>query len=305
MFNTLKRYIQNFPGKSTNRKFVVVESDDWGSIKMPSHSLFEKLKKEGYKPEKDPYLKYDSLASEEDFQGIFEVLNSVKDKNGNPAKITANAVVANPDFSKIRENKFEKYEYESFLKTLDRYPKHAKSFDLWKEGIEQKLFWPQYHGREHINVFQWMKSLKENDKNLRYAFENEMISISSLNTGLRFGHMEGLDYFSEEERQTKAAIIKDGMNMFEDIFGYKSLSFIANCYIWDDLVEQTLSQIGVKYLQGISNQCIPKLDVNNNHSLEYKTHYFGEKNKYGQRYFFRNTFFEPSLFPETDWVADC
>jgi hypothetical protein len=95
------------------------------------------------------------------------------------------------------------------------------------------------------------------------------------------------------------------MDMFEEIIGYKSLSFIANCYIWDETSEKVLSQLGVKYFQGISNQFIPHIDMNVNHSLKYKKHYFGQKNKFGQRYFLRNVFFEPSLYSKIDFVDDC
>jgi hypothetical protein len=301
----IKRYIQNLPGKSTNRKLLVIESDDWGSIRMPNKKVYTELQDLGYKPENDPYLKFDALASEDDLNALFEVLNSVRDSQGNPAKITANAVVANPNFTKIRENLFEDYVYEPFTDTLKKYPEHAKSFDLWKEGMSNNLFKPQYHGREHINVHQWMKSLKSGDRNLLKAFDFEMISISSLDTGMKFDYMEGLDYFSVAERDEKEEILTEGMGLFEDLLGYKSISFIANCYIWDRHTETVLSNLGVKYLQGVSNQCIPKLDKNNNHKIIYKKHYFGEKNKLGQRYFFRNAFFEPSLSPTKDWVSDC
>ena len=305
MSNKTKRYIQNLPGKATQRKLVVIESDDWGSIRMPNKKVFNTLQHEGYKPELDPYLKFDALASEEDLQALFECLNTVKDSNGNPAKLTANAVMANPDFLKIRENNFENYSYELFTETLKRYPNHSKSFDLWKEGMNNDLFIPQYHGREHLNIHQWMKNLRAGDTNLTKAFDLEMISISSLDTGMKYGYMEALDYFSIEECNEKEFILRDGMKLFEDLFGYKSISFIANCYIWDNLVEKTLSDLGVKYLQGISNQCIPKLDKNNNHKIIYKKHYFGEKNKFGQRYFLRNAFFEPSISPTKDWVSEC
>ena len=305
MSNKTKRYIQNLPGKATQRKLVVIESDDWGSIRMPNKKVFNTLQQEGYKPELNPYLKFDALASEEDLQALFECLNTVKESNGNPAKLTANAVMANPDFLKIRENNFENYSYELFTETLKRYPNHSKSFDLWKEGMNNDLFIPQYHGREHLNIHQWMKNLRAGDTNLTNAFDLEMISISSLDTGMKYGYMEALDYFSIEECNEKEFILRDGMKLFEDLFGYKSISFIANCYIWDNLVEKTLSDLGVKYLQGISNQCIPKLDKNNNHKIIYKKHYFGEKNKFGQRYFLRNAFFEPSISPTKDWVSEC
>jgi hypothetical protein len=171
--------------------------------------------------------------------------------------------------------------------------------------MNNDLFIPQYHGREHLNIHQWMKNLRAGDINLTKAFDLEMISISSLDTGMKYGYMEALDYFSIKECNEKEFILRDGMKLFEDLFGYKSISFIANCYIWDNLVEKTLSDLGVKYLQGISNQCIPKLDKNNNHKIIYKKHYFGEKNKFGQRYFLRNVFFEPSISPTKDWVSEC
>ena len=305
MLSNLRRYVQNLPGKSIDRKLLVIESDDWGSIRMPSKSVFNTLQKEGYKPEQDPYLKYDSLASEEDLQALFECLNTVRDSKGNPAKITANAVMANPDFKKIKADNFENYFHEPFTETLKRYPEHLKSFDLWLEGMNKNLFRPQYHGREHINVHQWMKSLRTEDKNLQKAFEQEMISISSLPSGMKFNYMEGLDFFSQEEYYEKELILNEGMQLFQDIFGYKSISFIANCYIWDDNVERVLSKLGVKYLQGISKQVKPTLKKNGDHRHNYIMHYFGEKNSFGQRYLFRNAFFEPSLHPEKDYIKDC
>lgn len=40
----LKQYIThnllNIPGWRTNRKIVVIESDDWGSIRMPSQEVY-------------------------------------------------------------------------------------------------------------------------------------------------------------------------------------------------------------------------------------------------------------------------
>jgi hypothetical protein len=305
MLNNVRRYLQNLPGITTGRKFVVIESDDWGSIKMPNKETFDTLSKLGYKPENDPYLKYDSLASEEDLQALFESLNSVKDRNGNPAKITANAVMANPDFVQIRKDNFDKYSYEPFTETLKRYPKHQKSFEIWKQGMQSKLFHPQYHGREHINVHQWMKHLKNKNPNITLAFDLNMISITSVETDLTVGCMRGLDFFSIEERNEKDHILREGMDLFEKIIGYTSKSFIANCYKWDSTSERTLSELGVNYLQGIFKQGIPTIDPDGNHKFVYKKHYFGDKNQFGQRYLFRNAFFEPSLSPNMDVVSDC
>ena len=108
----ITRQIINIPGWRTNRKIVVFESDDWGSIRMPSKDVYQKLLKSGIIVDKGQYCKYDSLATENDLSLLFDVLTSVKDKNGNAGIITANTLVANPDFEKIKESDFTSYYYK-------------------------------------------------------------------------------------------------------------------------------------------------------------------------------------------------
>lgn len=299
-----QRNLLNVPGYRTSNRIVIFESDDWGSIRMPSKAVFDILQKQNFKPDKDPYLRNDSLASAQDMQALFEVLNSVRDKNNNPAILTANAVMGNPDFEKIKRHNFEKYFWEPFTSTWEKYS-HCKGVEkLWKQGQDENLIHFQCHGREHLNVDQWMKGLQNNDTLLKKAFELEMISISSQPNHLRFGYMEGLDFFSEVERQNKKVIVEEALAHFHYYFGFKSKSFIANCYIWDDFIEKILAENDVKFIQGISNQIQPKLK-NNLHTHEYKRHFTGQKNQFGQRYLIRNAFFEPSLRPSVDWVSDC
>lgn len=309
MFFNLKKsvisHLQNLPGWRTNRKIVVIESDDWGSIRMPSRDVYENLRKEGFKVDQDPFMKYDSLASESDLINLFEVLTSIKDANGNHPKITANTIMANPDFKKIRASDFSAYYFEPFTKTLSRYPEHAGSFNLWKKGMDLGIFHPQFHGREHINTGRWLKALQRGDKNVQRAFDLEMISISSEPSQMRFGYMEALDYFSPEEKAEKQAVIKEGLELFCQTFGYSSRSFIASCYVWDKEIEQMLYKNGVQYIQGVAQQLIPQIK-NNAHSYKKRYHYIGQKNNLSQLYLTRNTYFEPCLLPEkTDHIGYC
>lgn len=156
----VKYHLANIPGWRTDRKIVVIESDDWGSIRMASKQTYDSLIQRGIRLDQWSYNKYDSLASESDLSALFDVLCSVKDKNGNHAKITANTIVANPDFDKIKESGYLSYHYEPFTETLKKYPNHSGSFELWKQGMDAKIFRPQFHGREHLNVNRWMKALK-------------------------------------------------------------------------------------------------------------------------------------------------
>ena len=145
----------SIPGWRTNRHIVVIESDDWGSIRMPSKEMYDSLIKKGVTLGKYGYEKVDTIASRSDLEKLFEVCDSFKDINGRPLVITANAVVANPDFQKIKESNFQAYFYEPITTTMERYYPGCSPFPLWKEGMEAGVFHPQLHGREHINVPMW------------------------------------------------------------------------------------------------------------------------------------------------------
>ena len=296
---TIRRHLVNVRGLRTGRKLVVIESDDWGSIRMPSREVFEALQADGHHPETDPYMKYDSLESDEDLEQLFQVLSGVRDSRGKGAVVTANAVMANPDFDRIRESGFREYHYEPFTETLQRYAGRANVYRLWKDGMRQGIFIPQFHGREHLHVMRWMKDLAEGDPMLVKAFGYRMISISSVPSGMRFAYMEGMDHDTEEERLAKKEILETGHGLFVSLVGYPSKSFIANCYIWDRTVEEVLYAQGVRVMQGILNQICP--DGRGGHTLI--RHYMGEK-KNGMAYTIRNVFFEPAIDPSVDWVAE-
>ena len=124
MIKKLIKYASNIPGWRTNRKIVVIESDDWGSIRMPSNDTRDKLLSLGLPmggAERQRYTNYDTLASKEDLEVLFDTLQKHKDMHANHPKITAVSVVANPDFDKIKVNNFTQYFYEPFTITLKRY----------------------------------------------------------------------------------------------------------------------------------------------------------------------------------------
>ncbi|HSV87895.1 MAG TPA: hypothetical protein VLH61_04575 [Bacteroidales bacterium] len=298
------RHWHNIPGWRTNRKIVVFESDDWGSIRMPSREVYESLLEKGIRVDKLSFLRYDSLASETDLTALFDVLSSVKDIHGNPAVFTANTVVANPDFEKIRANEFKEYRYEPFTTTLSRYPSHKNSFKLWQEGIGAGVFHPQFHGREHLNVARWLDALRQNSGDVRLAFEYGMYDLSeSGHIITENSFMDALSYNNEHELENIKTSLKEGLGLFETLFGYKSKSFIASCYIWSPLIEKTLADCGVMYIQGGRVQKIPIPGSTNNYLK--KLHYTGQKNEHNQTYLVRNCFFEPGETGAQGLIEDC
>jgi len=300
--HNVSHHLLNLQGWCTSRKIVVIESDDWGSIRMPSKEVYEKILRAGIKVDKCHYNKYDSLASEKDLICLFETLTKFNDKNGKHPVITANTIVANPDFEKIKASDFKEYFYENFTVTLERYPFHTKSFELWKQGIAEKIFIPQFHGREHLNVKRWLRALQTGSQESTLAFENRLFGLSTnIASEKRKSYLAALDFDDENELSWQMNMLKDGLEIFEQLFGYKSKSYIAANYIWHPNIEEQLHQSGVVSLQAGNSHIIPGGQKPN----RVIRHKLGEKNALGQTYLIRNALFEPSENPNKDWVKSC
>ena len=300
---TITHNLLNIPGWRTRRRILVIESDDWGSIRMPSREVYEEMLKRGLRVDRDPYCRYDNLATAEDLEALFDVLGSVRDKNGRPAVLTANAVVANPVFDKIKESGFNEYFYEPFTETLKRYPKHDGAFEMWRQGMAAGLFHPQFHGREHLNVRKWLDVLKSGEDATCFAFEKGTFGLTSaVSPTIEKGYMGAFDSCEPEDLAYYKQSISEGLNLFETMFDYRSESFIATTYTWSPGIEPYLLEGGVKYLQGMVTQRVP-LDGGTRFTHK-KNNFTGRRSPIGLTYVTRNCFFEPSQL-KVDSVADC
>jgi hypothetical protein len=260
---------------------------------MPSREVYEKFLVMGFPVDKLSYLKYDALESNSDLEALFEVLTSVKDSNGNHPVFTANTIMTNPDFDKIRQSGFRDYHYELFTETLKRYPEHDKVMDLYRVGIEKNVFYPQLHGREHLNINRWMKAIQDEKSNARLAFDYGFYDLATSHTKIsQDSFVDALNISNTLEIKEHNNSIKEATNLFNAIFGYPSISFIAPCYIWSPELEPLLFDSGIKVLQGNSYQLIPKAGRVN--VFQKRLHFTGEKNKNNLRFTIRNCYFEPS-----------
>jgi hypothetical protein len=293
----------NIPGWHTRRHILVIESDDWGSVRMPSKKVYEELLSHGLHVDRDPYCRYDNLATVDDLSALYEVLQSVKDKNGRNAVLTANAVVANPVFEKIKESGYMEYIYEPFTETLKRYPLHGGVFEMWKQGIAAGIFHPQFHGREHLNVKKWLKVLQSGEEATCMAFEKGTFGLTSdVSPAIKTNYMGAFDSCEQEDMPFYKQSIEEGLSLFNELIGYPSESFIATTYTWSPKIEPFLADCGVKYLQGMVHQRMP-LDGGENFTYK-KNNFMGHKSHARLTYLMRNCYFEPSQSAK-DWVSDC
>jgi hypothetical protein len=270
---------------------------------MPDKNTYDILLSKGIRVDNCPFCRYDSLASENDLSELFEVLTSYEDINGNKAVITANSVVANPDFVKIRLSDFREYHYELFTETLTKYPKHSGSFKLWKEGIDKNLFHPQFHGREHLHVARWMNALMLNLPETRMAFDMNLFGISTtITTEKRRSYLAAFDIDEPKDKVRMKEIISEGLQLFNTLFGYSSKSFVAPNFLWPAWLEMDLCDNGVQYLQTQRKQYSPAVDSLKSNTI---AHYTGQRNRYDQIYMVRNCQFEPVLDSRNGSLNNC
>jgi len=291
--NSLKNNLLSIPGWKTNRKIIVIESDDWGTERSPTKNIIDHISNI-YNIELNPYIKYDSLENEDDLTALFESLKSIKNKEGRNPIFTANCIVANPNFDKIKSSNYTEYHYELVTDTFSKYSNRQKCFNIWNNGMTENLFKPQFHGREHINVSLWLNQLQSGDKLIHALFENRFWGIVKKGESnfVTKNSMAGCNYSSTAELAFIKNSLLEGLAIFESIIGYKSKSFIANNYIWDENIEKILLEKAVFYIQGQSFQLYPeftrKITTKNG-----KRHFTGQTNKSKQIYLTRNCFFEP------------
>jgi hypothetical protein len=286
----LKNNLKNIPGRRIRERFLIIECDDWGSIRMPSLEICDNLIKEGLVIEGDRF-NYDTIESSEDMEQLFDILENVRDRNGHHAIMTALTNMANPDFIKIKESGFTEYHYEPFTHTYQNYQRGNEVMDLWQKGIDAGIFIPELHGREHISVQLWLKKLREGNRDLIKAFDSGFVSVAleGVNSVAR-GFRPEFYFDSWSEVDFLKNSIKDAVSIFREVFNFNPCVFVPGNGVFHPIFEETLASCGVEFLY--VNRI---MRYRNPDAGEIKKNYFiGQKGTSGLRYYIRNCSFEPS-----------
>lgn len=305
--NRLFRNISNIPGMGINKKILVIESDDWGSLRIKDKEAFNLLKEKGLNVTDKHYDTVESLESNKDLEELFELLLSFKDLNGNSAVFTPMCIMGNPDFEAIKSSGYDRYFFQPLHKTINEYPNCGRIIELWKQGVANQVFIPELHGREHVNVRRYLKILKDHEgkDGLRYALDYKSFGPSSYKSYqfpnyLGALHPETIDEIPELHNQ----LIEAG-NLFKEYMGYSPKVFIAPNAEEPKELEKTLHKIGVKYITRSKRRTYPLGDG----KFKKEWNFIGKQNEFGQIVLNRNAFFEPVAWGEhhhiTDWVDSC
>ena len=296
-------HLKNIPGPTVNKKLVVFECDDFGGIRMPSTDVFKKLEAAGTIDTDSRYNQYDTIESKEDLMRLFKVLSSVKDKEGNAAVFSPFVNMVNPDFDKIKACGYQQYFYEPFTATYQKYGRESTIMDAWKEGIDKGIFLPQFHGREHLAVQPWMQYLRDGHTALLQAFQLGFVSVSNIKGLHPFAaELRPEFYFTiEKEKEFLHQSIRDGVQLFNDIFGYKPFAFAPGNSLFHPDFEKTVAETGVRFLNVAHKN--PYCTEGGN--IRYESFTFKQKiKKQPLNYYIRNCAFEPNdpAYQNTDIV---
>lgn len=300
ILSILKKFFINNFGFKTTRKLVVIESDDWGSIRTSSKQTLLKLKSVGENLDNDAFLRNDCLENTFDLNALYEVIEKINYKYNKKPIITCNFAMANPDFHKINYEK-SIYVFEPFHVTYKKYYPDEDVLLKILTGIKEGIIFPQLHCREHLNVNRWMTDLHNGKNDTLLAFDNNMIGVySSFSNNNVFGYMDAFNPFYLKNNELNV-ILDDAFKIFFETFNFYPKTFVSSCLVWDENVERCIEKFGIKGIQSGVWQLYPD---KKNTRFKRKIHYMGQKNKNGQIYTIRNCSYEPSYFHNVEESVD-
>ncbi|MCW9706774.1 hypothetical protein [Fodinibius salsisoli] len=303
---SIKLNAKNLIGWRTKRKIVVFSVDDYGNVRLDSKEARDNLDANNIAV-KSPFPGfdlYDALETGEDLEMLFEVLRSVQDKNGKKAVFSPFAVPCNPNFEKMSEGGYKEYIYELLPQTYSKlsayYPTaYEGAWDLWKEGINQGLLIPQFHGREHFNLKVFEEKLEKKEGELLTILKNRSFSRVPAGTYETISISSAFGFWDFEEHTRLKRIIKDGLNVFEKVFGYRANHFMSPGGWEHPQLHKTLKECGIAYID------TPMIKREHQGMGKYKRtfNYTGKQNELGQTFMVRNVVFEPIHNSGVDWVS--
>jgi hypothetical protein len=305
--NFFRRTISNIPGWRTNRKILVIESDDWGSVRIRDKAAYTALKNKGLNVECIHYDSVESFESNEDLEMLFDLLQSFKDIEGRHPVFTPMCIMGNPDFEKIKASEYQQYFFQPLHETLNDFPNSNRVLELWETGSKESIFVPEIHGREHINVRRYMNILQvhEGKEGLRYALDHHSVGPSAFNGTKYPNYLGALHPETKDEIPELHQYVAEAGRLFKKYLGYQPRVFIAPNAEEPKELESTLNKIGIKYLTRSKKRVYPLGD--GMYSKEWN--FIGKKTDFDQVILNRNAFFEPVCFGEqehiTDWVDNC
>jgi hypothetical protein len=243
------RRMRHLHGWRTQEKLIILNVDDYGTIRLASRRARDTLQKRipGFAGQMDTF---DALETRADLEALFDVLRSVQGADGIPPAFTAYALSANPDFNALRDE--GRYAPEGLPDTFaclaaEQPDAYEGAWSLWQQGMAEGLIHPQFHGREHVSVPLIEAKLTRGDDDLLANIEVE--SMAGLKPipempGVGFTHSFGLHDKSLLPQHRE--IFADGLARFAAVYGFASRTFTPPAQQLHPSLDAYVHELGVE-----------------------------------------------------------
>jgi hypothetical protein len=242
-------WIKHQAGPTLDQRLLAICVDDYGNIRLKSNKAKELMASRGLRPF-NIFDEFDCLETTDDLSAILETLCSLKDSNSDHAKLTALACPCNISFEKMRQSRFEVFEYELLPQTYARLgPQYDGNCALWEEAASKRLIRAEFHGREHLNIRIIMAKLRSGSPDIAACIEADSLArlrpLPNVKTSwtAAFGSHEPTEV--EEYKQ----IIRDGVSKFNIVFGRHPRVFNAPGSSESDYLHEFLRTSGFEVVE--------------------------------------------------------
>ena len=241
-FNLLK-HLPHYSRRKFKKKYIVIESDDWGLERAVNAESLKWLKSK-YGAENFTRWTTDALETTEDLELLFDLLREFKQKHESYPVITANFIMNNIDYSK--------YDKLNLIPVSSGF--NADSEDVrskYKTGIEEGFIFPQLHGYSHYNYTELEKYFYTDEG--KEAFRNKFFtSKSTIRKYLTF--LQG----ELSKNNMHSGKIKEASEIFYNLFGFKSKTIIPPTFICDMNLIDVIKKSEITMIQS-SNRLVSSL----------------------------------------------
>lgn len=300
--HTVFSNLKNALGWKTNRKIIVFSVDDYGNVRLNSTEARKNMDEVGMKI----YSRFDALdtlETKQDLEQLYEVLESVKDKNGNPAIFTPFTLPCNINFEKMEAEDFHEFHFEPLPETykklaIQQPEAYQNAWETWQKGIEKGILKPQFHGREHLNLKIFNEKLKTRDTQLLVALKNKSYTSISDDSYPTMSCFAAFDFWDVKENDGLKPLLIDGLNWFEKVFGYQSTYFTPPVFNIHHSLFQTLKDKGIRFI----DLALMRSEHQGFGKYKKAFNYTGKKANNGLTIMVRNVVFEPTEDRGIDWV---
>ncbi|MGC4041455.1 MAG: hypothetical protein QM710_11910 [Flavobacterium sp.] len=294
--------LKNSIGWKTKRKIIVFSVDDYGNVRLNSAQARKNMDAAGMKT----YSRFDALdtlETKQDLEQLFRVLSSVTDKNGRHAVFTPFALPCNIDFEKMEAGDFKQFHFEALPNTYKKLAvqqpeAYSGAWDLWKDGIAKGFLRPQFHGREHLNLQVFNDKLQKRDTQLLTALKNKSYTSISDEEYPTMSAMAALDFWNVNENEAFKPVLMEGLDLFEQVYGYRSTYFTPPVFNIHHSLFQTLKDNGIQFL----DLALLRNEHQGFNAYKKSFNYIGKKTQEGLTIMVRNVVFEPTEDRGIDWV---